>query len=299
MLDFMHLKHIGTDMYSLAGVIYLLVHFLLPGETPEANMQALFAAPQQVFSLSVFVKKKNKVETKSLYKLLGIRDVYYALDRLSMVMRKKGGMKLRGKAAQVKGVIEPLYHLWCKYMDNSKVVHRQVKAMLRANARVEAIMSWNSKDMYFSEADTKEFLQQVQIMSHLNQLLYQHFKRMRKTFLGQYFKSLPKCICSTMWQNMLLASIHDSAGATALKISWASPGRLHRIAAEEPQVYKQEAKPSNTGDLPTVSKVKCKRVLEKRSGSWASRILWKTSNYTLWEQDLALGLLPSRYLGFW
>ena len=212
MLDFMHLKHIGTDMYSLAGVIYLLVHFLLPGETPEANMQALFAAPLQVFSPFCFCKERtHKVEIKSLYKLLGIRDVYYALDRLSMVMRKNGGMKLRGKAAQVKGVIEPLYHLWCKYMDNSKVVHRQVKAMLRANARVEAIMSWNSKDMYFSEADTKEFLQQVQIMSHLNQLLYQHFK---------HEEDIPGPIFQVTSKMHMLHHVAEYASCINPRLSW-------------------------------------------------------------------------------
>ena len=41
-----------------------------------------------------------------MYKQFGIRDVYFGLGKLGMICRKKGGMKLKGKAAQVKGVTE-------------------------------------------------------------------------------------------------------------------------------------------------------------------------------------------------
>ena len=83
------------------------------------------------------------MEIKSLYKLLGIRDVYYALDRLSMVMRKKGGMKLRGKAAQVKGVIEPFNRRW-RVPPAIRVVRPMSLKLECHGVRVESWEHWDA-----------------------------------------------------------------------------------------------------------------------------------------------------------
>lgn len=132
MVDYMHTKHLGCDQYMFAGVIYILVHHVMEG-TPAQNMEAMFQ------------------EIKQLYKQFGIRDVYFGLGKLGMICRKKGGMKLRGKAAQVKGVTEPLYHVWLKYHSPALQLHRKIAQMLRANCLMEKMMAEKTRSDFFSK----------------------------------------------------------------------------------------------------------------------------------------------------
>ena len=92
--------------------------------------------------------------------------------------------------------------MWC--IDKSRLCCGQMRGWKQS-------CSWNSKDMYFSEADTKEFLQQVQIMSHLNQLLYQHFK---------HEEDIPGPIFQVTSKMHMLHHVAEYASCINPRLSW-------------------------------------------------------------------------------
>ena len=139
LLDFMHLKHLGTDQYQLAGVLVVLTHYVLPGNV-EDNTKQLWA------------------ELKALYKELNIKDGYFQM-KPSMFLRKKHGGKMRGKAAQIKALVRPLTVLFERRMNPASEVHRKILSMLKANCKMERLMAESATDLAFTPNDAKAFHQ--------------------------------------------------------------------------------------------------------------------------------------------
>ena len=154
--DLMHVKYLGTDMYQFGSSLSLLVHHLLAG-TPEANLSQCWSFLKRYF-------KQHKTPSPYRY-----------LNRLSMFVRNKGRYpKLRGKASEVRHLGPALQALWQHHMNPNLVVHNQINLMLKANCRVEELLS-EHKDEYafpagaaveFEEVCTTMLLLQTQVAEH-------------------------------------------------------------------------------------------------------------------------------------
>lgn len=154
-LDYMHIKHLGTDQYCLSAVLYYLTHIWLPG-SPAENAVHIWKQVQEA------------------YKVLGVSDRFYDLSKINMFV-KKNTCKLKGKAAQVKGLVLPLAHVWEAHYNPHCLVHRKIRAMLIANATMELLMTKNKKLTAFPSADALKMRNQCHVMAHLMWDLSQHF----------------------------------------------------------------------------------------------------------------------------
>ena len=62
------------------------------------------------------------------------------MSKLSIFERKKGGPKLKGRAAQVASLAVPMFHLWVENMDAANPVHKKIKTWLKMNMLTEKIL---------------------------------------------------------------------------------------------------------------------------------------------------------------
>ena len=154
-LDYMHIKHLGTDLYCLPAVLYYLTHIWLRG-SPAENAVHIWKQVQEA------------------YKVLGVSDRFYDLSKINMFV-KKNTCKLKGKAAQVKGLVLPLAHVWEAHYNPHCLVHRKIRAMLIANATMELLMTKNKKLTAFPSADALKMRNQCHVMARLMWDLSQHF----------------------------------------------------------------------------------------------------------------------------
>lgn len=157
MLDWMHCKYLGSDMWCYGAIFWLLCHTMLVAD-PLANLLQVWT------------------EMKSFYKQLGVRHRYHYFNRLSMFQRKAGPPKLRGRAAEVQHLNKVMVCLWKKHYNPQLEVHRQVMAWCKLNAAVENILDENKKEVAFEAAVAKEFLDSTCKMCHLHHLLMEHFQ---------------------------------------------------------------------------------------------------------------------------
>ena len=189
LLDFMHLKHLGTDQYQLAGVLVVLTHYVLPGNV-EDNTKQLWA------------------ELKALYKELNIKDGYFQM-KPSMFLRKKHGGKMRGKAAQIKALVRPLTVLFERHMNPASEVHRKILSMLKANCKMERLMAESATDLAFTPNDAKAFHQACCQMARLNLHVWRHFAQ----------EDVPPIFQVTSKMHML-QHLTENSGALNPRMTW-------------------------------------------------------------------------------
>lgn len=121
MLDYLHLKYLGSDQYQYGGLFYYMTFFLLP-QQPKDNLAYLWSRMQY------------------WYKQLRVTHKYHHFNRLTMFVRKKSiPPKLRGRGAEVMGFCKVLVKIWEEHYNKNIESHRMISAMLRANARMEKL----------------------------------------------------------------------------------------------------------------------------------------------------------------
>lgn len=167
--DFMHSKYLGTDMVFLAGCLWLLCYRILEG-SPLDNLQLCW---QKL--LEVYKKKK-------------ILDRYRGMSKLSIFERKKGGPKMKGRAAQIAALAEPMLELWQTFMDTTDPGHRQIKTWLKMNVLTEQILKDNAENLAISPADYPNFKTWSFAMAQLHRTLAQHYADETVTL----FSEIPK-----------------------------------------------------------------------------------------------------------
>ncbi len=88
----MHVMHLGTTMYMLGAVLYLLCFHVLSGD-PEDIMHGIWT------DISDFYKEHKVVTQYSNFKIGSFHE--------------PGQFpKLKGKGAEVKDLVAPLAHVW-------------------------------------------------------------------------------------------------------------------------------------------------------------------------------------------
>lgn len=155
-LDYMHNKYLGTDQPQFGSVLYMLCYMVLP-DSPIQNLLACWDV------ISKYYVDHN------------CRNRYGSITKLSMFLRKSGVIKMRGKAAELKGLGAPLLFLWEKYMNPGLDVHRKVRLLLKLNCKMEAIVDTYSDCFKLPAEIAAEFLDACWVMYELEKELHQHF----------------------------------------------------------------------------------------------------------------------------
>ena len=156
-LDYMHNKYLGTDQQQFGSTLYVLCFLVLPG-SPQENLLVCWG----------FIKQH--------YRDHHANNRYGSITKLSMFLRKSGVIKLRGKAAELKGLCFPLLDLWKAHMNTNLSIHRKIKLMLQLNCQMETILDTYS-DCYKLPMDVaKEFLKCGFLMYEFQKELRAHFQ---------------------------------------------------------------------------------------------------------------------------
>lgn len=121
-LDYMHNCYLGFQNYVYGSCFYILTHEAMPG-TPLENLKVL-----ETF-LKDFQKRRH---TAHRYR--------HRLCKLSMFMKASGFPKLKGRAADIKGLDEVMVAMWENWMDNTNLQHRQIRLLLKLNLDIARIL---------------------------------------------------------------------------------------------------------------------------------------------------------------
>ena len=121
-LDYMHNCYLGFQNYVYGSCFYILTHEAMPG-TPLENLKVL-----ETF-LKDFQKRRH---TAHRYR--------HRLCKLSMFMKASGFPKLKGRAADIKGLDEVMVAMWENWMDFTNLQHRQIRLLLKLNLDIARIL---------------------------------------------------------------------------------------------------------------------------------------------------------------
>ena len=136
--DYMHTKHLGVDQIQFGSVLSLLCYHILPS-SPLANL------------------KKCWLHILQSYKELKIVERYRGMKKLTLFTRKGKTPKLKGRAAQLAALGQPLLRLWEASMSPHLEVHKKIRALLKVNVAMETIMQQNPWEIAFEGSDAKDF----------------------------------------------------------------------------------------------------------------------------------------------
>ena len=129
--DWMHCKYLGHDQYCLGSVVFLLIYHLMKEGSAKKNLTLFFR----------LLKEK--------YKEFNIKDCYGSFHTTSMFMNKKG-IKLKGKAANIRALAKPLLAIWQSMCNEHLEVHSLVLVYLKLNCQIEDLLEDNFGNLCFS-----------------------------------------------------------------------------------------------------------------------------------------------------
>ena len=110
--DWMHCKSLGIDKPLLGSVLYVLIHFVLPGDVEE-NLQVVWDDIQEA------------------YDDLGTENRYGHMRRT--MFTTKSQPKLKGKAAEVRDMGPVMVRVWRKHMNQNLGIHKKILAVLQGS----------------------------------------------------------------------------------------------------------------------------------------------------------------------
>ena len=111
----------------------------------------------------------------SFYKANNSKHRYQNITKLSMFVRKSGVIKLRGKAAELKGFSGAILHIWQQYMNPTLDIHKKIKLMLKLNLKMEEMMDLYTDQIKFPAASAQKFVEFGFAMFQLQKDINNHF----------------------------------------------------------------------------------------------------------------------------
>ena len=132
--DELHVIHLGTSMYFLGSVLWLLCYEILPAD-PSTNMTSLW-------KMIVALYKQMNVDCQYSHLALG--------SFCNPKKHDKAYPKLKGKGAEVKGLMEPLCSIWPKYMRSGNKTDKHVQECLISMCRIQAIQHDHAEEPMLS-----------------------------------------------------------------------------------------------------------------------------------------------------
>lgn len=103
-------------------VMYLMVYYIMPSDDPNENLQALSDHIMRYF------------------KVHNVQHHYKNLNKLTMISKKDGYPKLKGKAAEVKSMGPALLSAWQHWQNPNVEMHEKIGIMLKLNVQMETIL---------------------------------------------------------------------------------------------------------------------------------------------------------------
>ena len=110
--DWMHCKSLGIDKPLLGSVLYVLIHFVLPGDVEE-NLQVVWDDIQEA------------------YDDIGTENRYGHMRRT--MFTTKSQPKLKGKAAEVRDMGPVMVRVWRKHMNANLLIHQKILVVLEGS----------------------------------------------------------------------------------------------------------------------------------------------------------------------
>lgn len=155
--DLMHNAFLGWYQFLYGSILHILCFELL-------EMDAL----SNLKSIGAFIKEFQKGDpSRQKFRPL--------LNKLSMFQRQTGFPKLKGRAADIRGVDKAMKAVWEQYMDSTILQHQQIAVMLTLNVHIRDLLDQHSpKEGYLALPDdvrncvVAEALQMVQLHSQLS-----------------------------------------------------------------------------------------------------------------------------------
>lgn len=155
--DWMHSKYLGSDMVAYASILWLAI-FTMGTGTPQTNLQD--------FERHL---KMHYREHKTEYR-------YSSFSTTRLFVNKKG-LKLKGKAAQIKAFGKPLFTFWQKIYNPEILIQKMIMVYLKLNLQCEELLHYNKTDDFFNAEDAAKFTDAAFGYSHIHHLLFQHFEQ--------------------------------------------------------------------------------------------------------------------------
>ena len=155
-MDYMHCKYLGVDQYMFGSIFYLLCFVIMDG-TPKENLRRCW----------LIIKK--------FYKDHGTKHRYRYINRLTMFVRKKDFPKLRGKAAQIKGLAPAMLELWNKFKNPNLEIHNVLASMLNMNVTLDKILDKYKEFDRLPENVAAKFLKCARAMAQCQLQCCEHF----------------------------------------------------------------------------------------------------------------------------
>ena len=110
--DRMHCKHLGIDKHLLGSVLYVLVHYILPG-TVEENLEVVWR------------------DIESVYQVYNTENRYGHMRQT--MFHAKSQPKLKGKASEVRDLGPVMVSVFEKHMNHNLLIHRQILIVLQGS----------------------------------------------------------------------------------------------------------------------------------------------------------------------
>lgn len=210
-LDYMHNMYLGWLQYFYGSVMFLLCHECL-GQDPLTNLRTV----SQFFQT---YQKEHKVQNRYRHRL----------DKLSMFKKKTGFPKLKGRAADIKGLDSTISKCWQSFMDHSNPQHVQIAAFLELNVQIANILHTYSPTFGYlaiPEEPHAQFRTAAMTMAQLHVQLQDHYKT-----VGQQLFNITSKTHFVLHAVMLSRYIHPSLNWCFLeKLSWSHHRRFSRVA---------------------------------------------------------------------
>jgi len=126
--DYMHCKYLGVDQYLFGGVLWYMVHVMMPLADPVANMSVLMIA----------LKAEFRKEQVSSYSMITVN-----------MFANSDSRKLRGRASEIRHLAKALLSVFRDEMTKRPYpaehvdFQRLIRASLRLNAHIDELLDQN------------------------------------------------------------------------------------------------------------------------------------------------------------
>ena len=110
------------------------------------------------------------------YSALAVPCRYRYLNKLSMIVRKQGAPKLRGKGAEIRHLSRPILNIWAAKMNEGLEVHRKIHLLLKLNANAEQLLTEHRQHFTLPPKAASKFATCVDGFLMLQHELQEHFR---------------------------------------------------------------------------------------------------------------------------
>ena len=134
--DWMHVKHLGIDKVLLGSVLWVLVHWVLPGGDPAEKLSVVWSDVLRIY-------QEDNVPTR------------YGVIKMTM-FSKSSTPKLKGKASEIKCLLPVLVKVFQAYMNEDLGLHRKILSLLQLSTHLDVIIDRNSDQFALNEREAND-----------------------------------------------------------------------------------------------------------------------------------------------